>query len=226
MADRSVVALREVERSFSAGDVEVRALRPATLDIGRGEYVAVVGPSGSGKSTMLNLIGLLDHPTAGTYFFEGIDTNDLNENQRAGLRSRGIGFVFQSFHLLAHRSVIENVLLSTIYNGMPRPDRIPAAEEALIRVGLSHRMDFSPMKLSGGERQRVAIARAIVTRPSLLLCDEPTGNLDSGTGEAVLALFDDLRADGLTLVVVTHDDQVSQHADRVISMRDGFVEAA
>lgn len=226
MAEPPVVALRDVERSFSAGDVLVKALKPATLEIGRGDYVAVVGPSGSGKSTMLNLIGLLDHPTGGTYLFDGIDTNDLSENQRAGLRSRGIGFVFQSFHLLGHRSVIENVLLSTIYNGMPRADRIPAAEEALIRVGLAHRMDFSPMKLSGGERQRVAIARAIVTRPALLLCDEPTGNLDSGTGEAVLALFDDLRADGLTLVIVTHDDQVSRHADRVIAMRDGLVEAA
>jgi putative ABC transport system ATP-binding protein len=225
VAESPLVALLDVERSFEAGDVLVRALKSTTLEISRGEYVAIVGPSGSGKSTMLNLIGLLDRPTGGTYLFEGIDTNQLTENQRAGLRSRGIGFVFQSFHLLSHRSVIENVLLSTVYNGMPRADRVPAAEEALIRVGLAHRMDFSPMKLSGGERQRVAIARAIVTRPALLLCDEPTGNLDSGTGDAVLALFDDLRAGGLTLVIVTHDDQVSRHADRVIAMRDGLVEA-
>jgi putative ABC transport system ATP-binding protein len=221
-----VVELRDVQRSYAAGDVVVKALREATMVVGRGEYVAVVGPSGSGKSTMLNLVGLLDRPTGGTYLFEGIDTEQLSEGQRAGLRSRGIGFVFQAFHLLSHRSVLENVLLSTVYNRMPRAERIPAAEEALVRVGLAHRMEFSPTSLSGGERQRVAIARAIVTRPSLLLCDEPTGNLDSGTGEAVLSLFEALREDGLTLVVVTHDDLVSAHADRVITMRDGRIEVA
>jgi putative ABC transport system ATP-binding protein len=175
---------------------------------------------------MLNLVGLLDRPSGGTYLFEGTDTNELTEGQRAWLRSSGIGFVFQAFHLLPHRSVLENVLMSTIYNRMPRGERVPAAEEALNRVGLGHRIDFSPTSLSGGERQRVAIARAIVTRPALLLCDEPTGNLDSGTGEAVLALFDDLRAGGLTLIVVTHDDVVSQHADRVVRMMDGRIETA
>lgn len=226
MAESPVVELRGVQRSFSAGDVMVNALIDANLIVNRGEYVAVVGPSGSGKSTMLNLVGLLDRPTAGAYLFDGIDTNDLTEGQRAWLRSQGIGFVFQAFHLLSHRSVLENVLLSTIYNGMAREKRVPAAEEALNRVGLGPRIDFSPASLSGGERQRVAIARAIVTRPALLLCDEPTGNLDSGTGESVLALFDDLRADGLTLVVVTHDDAVSAHADRVVPMRDGRVETA
>lgn len=226
MAEAPVVELRAVRRSFAAGDVEVNALVEANLVVSRGEYAAVVGPSGSGKSTMLNLLGLLDRPTAGSYLFDGIDTGDLTEGQRAWLRSRGIGFVFQAFHLLSHRSVLENVLMSTIYNRMPREKRIPAAEEALNRVGLGHRIEFSPMSLSGGERQRVAIARAIVTRPSLLLCDEPTGNLDSTTGEAVLALFDDLRADGLTLIVVTHDDLVSNHADRVVQMRDGRMEGA
>lgn len=226
MPDSPVVELRGAGRSFMAGDVEVRALIEANLVVHRCDYVAVAGPSGSGKSTMLNLIGLLDRPTGGTYLFDGIDTVELSEGQRARLRSRGIGFVFQAFHLLPHRSVLENVLLSTIYNGMPRPERIPAAEEALNRVGLGHRIDFSPTSLSGGERQRVAIARAIVTRPYLLLCDEPTGNLDSATGESVLSLFDDLRADGLTLVVVTHDDLVSAHADRVVHMRDGHLEEA
>jgi len=226
MPEPPVVELRDVQRSYDAGDVVVKALQRATMTVDRGEYVAVVGPSGSGKSTMLNLVGLLDRPTGGTYLFDGIDTTELTEGQRAGLRSRGIGFVFQAFHLLAHRSVLENVLLSTIYNGMPRAERVVAAEQALIRVGLAHRMEFSPMRLSGGERQRVAIARAIVTRPSLLLCDEPTGNLDSVTGEAVLALFDELRADGLTLIVVTHDELVSTHADRVVTMRDGRIEAA
>lgn len=226
MVDRPVVELRGVHRSFTAGDVLVSALVDVDLVVDPGEYLAVVGPSGSGKSTMLNLLGLLDRPSEGSYWFDGIDTGQLSEGQRAWLRSRGIGFVFQGFHLLAHRSVLENVLMSTIYNGMPRAERIPAAEEALNRVGLGHRIEFSPTSLSGGERQRVAIARAIVSRPSLLLCDEPTGNLDSATGESVLALFDDLRADGLTLIVVTHDDQVSRHADRIVGLRDGRVETA
>lgn len=204
----------------------VNALVDANLVVKRGEYVAVVGPSGSGKSTMLNLVGLLDRPTGGAYLFEGVDTNELSEGQRAWLRSRGIGFVFQAFHLLSHRTVLENVLMSTIYNGMPRNERLPAAEEALNRVGLGHRIDFSPASLSGGERQRVALARAIVTRPALLLCDEPTGNLDTGTGVAVLSLFDELRAGGLTLIVVTHDDAVAGRADRVVRMRDGRMENA
>lgn len=226
MPSNPVVELRDVHRNFTSGDVEVHALVDASLMIGEREYVAVVGPSGSGKSTMLNLVGLLDRPSGGTYLLDGIDTGLLDEGQRSRLRSRSIGFVFQAFHLLPYRSVLENVLMSTIYNGMPRDERIPAAEVALNRVGLGHRIEFSPTSLSGGERQRVAIARAIVTRPSLLLCDEPTGNLDSGTGEAVLALFDELRSDGLTLVVVTHDESVSRHADRVVHMRDGRVETA
>lgn len=226
MPETAVVDLREASRSYTAGDVEVAALVDATMSVGAGEYVAIVGPSGSGKSTMLNLIGLLDRPTEGSYLFDGIDTSTLGEGERAGLRSRRIGFVFQAFHLLSHRSVLENVLLSTIYSQMERSERIPAAVTALERVGLGQRIDFPPTKLSGGERQRVAIARAIVTRPALLLCDEPTGNLDSGTGDEVLSLFDELRAEGLTLVVVTHDDLVSGHADRVVRIRDGRIEAA
>jgi putative ABC transport system ATP-binding protein len=224
--DAPVVELRDVSRTFAAGDVSVPALTDASMSVRRGEYVAVVGPSGSGKSTMLNVLGLLDRPTEGSYLFEGIDTSSLNEGQRAGLRSRRMGFVFQSFHVLAHRSVVENVLLSTIYSGMPRNDRVAAAKAALLRVGLGHRMDFLPTKLSGGERQRVAIARALVTRPAILLADEPTGNLDSATGAGVLELFDELRAEGLTLVVVTHDSEVSGHADRAIRLRDGRIELA
>jgi len=221
-----VVELRGVCRVFASDDVAVPALMDADMTVARGEYVVVVGPSGSGKSTMLNVIGLLDRPTDGVYLLEGIDTSGLNEGQRAGLRSRRIGFVFQSFHLLPHRTVIENVLLATIYNRMPRAERVPAAEDALRRVGLAHRMEFLPTRLSGGERQRVAIARALVTRPALLLADEPTGNLDSATGESVLSLFDELREGGLTLMVVTHDDRVSAHADRVVSLQDGRIEAA
>lgn len=221
-----VVELRRAGRTFHAGDVTIPALADADMRVDRGEYVAVVGPSGSGKSTMLNLLGLLDRPSEGTYLLEGVDTSTLGEGERAGLRSRRIGFVFQSFHLLAHRTVIENVLLATVYNRMPRAERVPAAEAALRRVGLGHRMEFRPTTLSGGERQRVAIARALVTRPGLLLADEPTGNLDSSTGESVLTLFDELRADGLTLVVVTHDDYVSAHANRLVRLRDGRIEAA
>lgn len=220
----AVVELEGLGRTYTAGDVAVPALAHVSLRVGQGEYVAVIGPSGSGKSTMLHILGLLDRPTAGIYRLEGVDTSGLDEGRRAGLRSRRIGFVFQTFHLLAHRSVMENVLLATIYNRMPKAERLPAAEAALRRVGLGHRMDFRPTRLSGGERQRVAIARALVTRPALLLADEPTGNLDSSTGERVLGLFDELRADGLTLIVVTHDDQVSAHADRAVHLRDGQVE--
>ncbi len=219
-----VVELVGVSRVFQAGDVEVAALSDADLLVDRGDYVVIVGPSGSGKSTMLNLLGLLDRPTSGTYRFEGVDIDLLDEGLRSGLRSSRIGFVFQSFHLLPHRTVLENVVLSTIYNRMPRELRTAAAREALDRVGLSHRIEFSPTRLSGGERQRVAIARAIVTRPALLLCDEPTGNLDTQTGDSVLALFDELRGDDMTLVVVTHDDQVSDHADRAVRLRDGRIE--
>ena len=223
--DPPVVTLDGAGRSYLAGDVTVAALRNASIVVERGEYVAVVGPSGSGKSTMLNLVGLLDRPTEGSYHLEGIDTAELTEGQRAGLRARRIGFVFQSFHLLAHRTVLENVALATLYGRMPRRERTATAEAAIDRVGLSHRIGFRPTRLSGGERQRVAIARAIVARPALLLCDEPTGNLDSTTGESVLGLFEELRADGLTLMVVTHDDKVSAHADRVIHLRDGLVES-
>jgi putative ABC transport system ATP-binding protein len=223
-AGAPVVELRGAGRTFAAGDVSVPALVEADVAVGRGDYVAVVGASGSGKSTMLNLIGLLDRPSQGVYLLEGVDTSMLSEGQRAGLRSRRIGFVFQAFHVLGHRTVLENVLLATIYNRMPRAERVSAAEDALRRVGLEHRIDFRPTRLSGGERQRVAIARALVNRPALLLADEPTGNLDSVTGAAVLDLFDELRADGLTLMVVTHDNNVSGHADRVIRLRDGRIE--
>ena len=217
----TLVQLEGVGRTFRSGEVEVRALRAADLAVNRGDYMSIVGPSGSGKSTLLNIIALLDRHTSGRYSFEGLDVSDLSEGERTGLRAHRIGFVFQSFHLLSHRTVLENVILSMLYGNVPRAERRARALAALDRVGLTERAGFLPSRLSGGERQRVAIARAIVTRPPILLCDEPTGSLDSATSESILELFEELRSDGLTIVVVTHDPLVSARAERVISMHDG-----
>lgn len=217
-----VVELRSVERQFP-GDPPVHALHPADLSVGAGEYVSVIGPSGSGKSTLLNLLGLLDRPSGGEYLLDGIPTAQAGERERADLRARHIGFVFQAFHLLPHRTVLENVLLATIYSGVPRAERRDRAVEALDRVGLSHRLDFRPTVLSGGERQRTAVARAVVSRPRVLLADEPTGNLDSESSAAVLGLFDELHADGLTLLVITHEDAVSARAQRRVRIIDGHL---
>ncbi|MFI5687255.1 ABC transporter ATP-binding protein [Streptomyces sp. NPDC051636] len=203
------------------GPPPVAAFLPCDLVIGKGEYVTVVGPSGSGKSTFLNIAGLLDAPTVGTYLLDGIDTGALKDADRTSLRGHRIGFVFQSFHLLPHRSALENVLLAMVYNATPRAQRTLLAREALQRVGLGHRMDAVPTRLSGGERQRVAIARALVARPSLLLCDEPTGNLDSATAESILQLLDELHADGMTIVVITHDRGVAERGQRTLTIRDG-----
>lgn len=220
-----VVHLMAVARTYQAGAVDVPALKEATLRIERGEYVSIVGPSGSGKSTLLNIIGLLDRPTDGTYLFEGTDVGTLKEGARTLLRGSRIGFVFQAFHLLPHRTVLENVKLAMLYGETDRKIRDERAREALDRVGLSHRVEFKPVQLSGGERQRVAIARAIVGRPSLLLCDEPTGNLDTVNSSTILELFQELRRDGLTLVIITHDQDVSRHAERRVSITDGILTA-
>ena len=223
--ERPVVHLMAVARTYQAGVVDVPALKEATLRIERGEYVSIVGPSGSGKSTLLNIIGLLDRPTDGTYLFEGTDVGTLKEGARTLLRGSRIGFVFQAFHLLPHRTVLENVKLAMLYGETDRKIRDERAREALDRVGLSHRVEFKPVQLSGGERQRVAIARAIVGRPSLLLCDEPTGNLDTVNSSTILGLFQELRRDGLTLVIITHDQDVSRHAERRVSITDGILTA-
>lgn len=215
-----VVALRQLWRVFPS-DPPVEALRSIDLVVGAGDYVAVVGPSGSGKSTLLNILGLLDRPTDGTYHLDGIDTSELSDSERAGLRGRRIGFVFQSFHLLSHRTVEENVMLAELYRGAKRSGRRDRAVAALERVGLGHRLGFLPTRLSGGERQRVAIARAIVGEPSMLLCDEPTGNLDTANTQSVLELFDDLRSNGLTVVIITHDLSVAERAERRVRMVDG-----
>jgi putative ABC transport system ATP-binding protein len=215
-----VVELDGVWRVFDS-DPPVEALRDVNLVVQRGEHVAIIGPSGSGKSTLLNVLGLLDRPTDGRYLIDGIDTDELSDRGRAAERGRRIGFVFQSFHLLSYRTVEENVMLSELYLGTNRRDRRRRAIEALERVGLGHRLGFEPIRLSGGERQRVAIARALLGSPSLLLCDEPTGNLDSKNTESVLDLFDELREQGLTILVITHDHDVAERAQRQVRMIDG-----
>jgi len=216
----SVIELSGVGRRFGT-DPPLDALIDVDLTIKRGQWIAIVGPSGSGKSTLLNVLGCLDRQTSGTFLFDGVDVAALNDRQLAGLRSRGIGFVFQSFHLMAHRSVIENVMLADVYRRNTWSGRRERAAAALEQVGLGHRMEFLPTKLSGGERQRVAIARAVMGAPSVLLCDEPTGNLDSVTTASILDLFDGLNQQGLTVVMITHESDVAARAHRSVRMVDG-----
>ncbi len=218
----TLIELRDLTRSFP-GPPEVQALKAVNLSIAEGDYVSITGPSGSGKSTMLNILGLLDRPTVGEYRIDGIVTGGLGEDERAAVRAQRIGFVFQAFHLMPRRTVLDNVLMPMLYSGVPRAQREERARATLERVGLGHRVDFLPTTLSGGERQRVAVARAVVSTPSILLADEPTGNLDQTTSGEVMGLFDELRADGLTLVVITHDAAVAARADRQVRITDGRV---
>ncbi|TYB45697.1 ABC transporter ATP-binding protein [Actinomadura chibensis] len=220
-----VIAFDAVSKTYP-GPPPVTALRPSHLTVSPGEYVTVVGPSGSGKSTFLNIAGLLDRPSGGAYRLDGIDTGALSDQDRTSLRGRRLGFVFQSFHLMPRRSAVENVMLALLYTGSPRGRRIERATETLQRVGLGHRSHAMAGQLSGGERQRVAIARALVNRPSLLLCDEPTGNLDTATAATVLALIDELHAEGFTVLVVTHDPGVAARGQRSIVIRDGALTEA
>jgi putative ABC transport system ATP-binding protein len=217
-----IAELDGVGRTFS-GSPPVEALRHATLSIQEGEYLSIVGPSGSGKSTLLNVLGCLDRPTSGRYLLTGVDVGRLSDAKRTALRGQRIGFAFQAFHLLPYRSVLDNVVTGLLYNRVPRRQRRGLSRDALDRVGLTERRDFDPRLLSGGERQRVAIARALASRPAILLCDEPTGNLDSVTSASILDLFDELVAGGLTLVVVTHDAQVSARASRRVRLVDGIL---
>ena len=216
----TVIELAVVGRIFPA-DPPVVALADIDLRVDHGDYIGIVGLSGSGKSTLLNVLGMLDVPSAGEYFFEGTATTQLGDRQRTALRGSRIGFIFQSFHLLMYRTVLENVMLGGLYTGVPAAERRERAGRALDRVGMGHRRDFLPSHLSGGERQRVAIARALVSDPALLLCDEPTGNLDSANTTAVLDLFDELRAAGATLLVITHDPAVAARASRQVRITDG-----
>jgi ABC-type lipoprotein export system ATPase subunit len=220
LEDMPVVELREISRTYGS-DPPVHALRGVDLTVDRGDAIAIVGPSGSGKSTLLNIVGCLDRPTSGTYLIDGNDTATLGEGELAALRGRLIGFVFQTFNLLAHRTVLENVMLAEVYLGRPREGRRQRAMAALDRVGIGERADFPPKKLSGGQQQRVAIARALMGSPSLLLCDEPTGNLDSVNSASVLALFEDLVADGMTMLLITHEESVAERMPRRTSITDG-----
>ena len=225
MSSDAVVELQGVARTFP-GDPPVDALRATDLVVDRGEYLAVMGASGSGKSTLLHVLGLLDRPTDGTYLLDGTDVGSLSDGARTAWRGQRLGFVFQAFHLLAHRTVLENVVMAQLYNRVPRRARVERARDALERVGLGPRVGFEPNKLSGGERQRVAIARAVVSQPALLLADEPTGNLDSVSTGAILDLFDELHTGGLTVVLITHDADVATRAGRVLHMHDGNLAAA
>ena len=220
-----LLALESVGRRYGS-DPPVEALRDVNLRVNLGEWLAIIGPSGSGKSTLLNVLGCLDRPTSGSYRFDGIDVAGINDGQRAGIRSRAIGFVFQAFHLLAHRSVLDNVMLSDIYRRTPRRGRRERGMEVLARVGLEDRAHFRPTRLSGGERQRVAIARSLMGSPRLLLCDEPTGNLDSATTQSVLELFGELNAHGLTIVMITHEPEVAARASRRVRIIDGLLSEA
>ena len=221
-----VIEIRGLTKVYSLGEVEVRALAGLDVDVEQGEFVAIMGPSGSGKSTLMNIIGCLDRPTDGTYVLDGVDVSTLNRDERAVIRNAKIGFVFQSFNLLARTSAEENVELPLLYGelGWSRVERRRAAMDALHRVGLAGRENNLPSQLSGGQQQRVAIARALVTNPAILLADEPTGNLDSRTSIEIMAIFQQLNDEGKTIVLITHEPDIAQHAKRIVSVRDGLIQ--
>jgi putative ABC transport system ATP-binding protein len=218
-----LIEMRDLEKTYTVGEEKVRALRGVTFSIDRGEYVAIMGPSGSGKSTLMNLIGCLDTPTGGEYLLNGTQVQSMTDDDLARIRNREIGFVFQTFNLLARTSALAQVELPLVYSGLPKKERRERAEKALERVGLSDRSHHNPNELSGGQRQRVAIARALVTGPSLLLADEPTGNLDSATGEDIMRLFRELNDQGNAIILVTHEEDIAAHARRIIRIRDGRI---
>lgn len=221
---QNVINIKNISKIYQMGSVEVRALEDVSIRIDKNEYVAIMGPSGSGKSTLMNVLGCLDTPTSGLYEFNGVNVSEMDDNQLAKIRNKEIGFVFQTFNLLARSDALHNVELPLIYSGMKKHDRKIRAEEALAHVKLADRMHHKPNELSGGQRQRVAIARALVTNPSIILADEPTGNLDSKTGVEIMALFNELHQQGNTIIVVTHEEDIASHAHRIIRIRDGKVE--
>jgi putative ABC transport system ATP-binding protein len=220
-----VIELRNIIRDFKLGPQTVHVLKGIDLDIKKGEYVALMGPSGSGKSTLMNLLGCLDTPTSGSYNLAGRDVSQMNDNELAEVRNKEIGFVFQTFNLIPRQTALQNVALPLVYAGKTKETRIAQAKNVLNEVGLADRMDHRPNQLSGGQRQRVAIGRALVNSPSIILADEPTGNLDSTTSLEIMKLFDEIHKNGNTLIVVTHEEEIARYAHRVIRLRDGMIES-
>jgi len=220
-----VIEIEGVTRLYTMGEEIVHALRGVNVTVHRNEYLAIMGPSGSGKSTLMNMLGCLDTPTSGKYFFNGKNVSEMDDNELADIRNREIGFVFQTFNLLPRSTSLSNVELPLIYAGIGLSERRARAEQVLRNVGLGERMSHKPNELSGGQRQRVAIARALVNSPSIILADEPTGNLDSRTGEEIMQLFEDLYAQGNTIIVVTHEEDIARHARRIVRLRDGLIES-
>ncbi|HCK04959.1 MAG TPA: macrolide ABC transporter ATP-binding protein [Flavobacteriaceae bacterium] len=221
----SVIKIRSITRDFPLGQEIVKVLKGIDLDIQKGEYVALMGPSGSGKSTLMNLLGCLDTPTSGYYELNGVDVSSMSDDALAEIRNKEIGFVFQTFNLLPRTTALDNVALPMVYAGAPISKRHKRASEVLADVGLSDRMDHKPNQLSGGQRQRVAIGRALVNKPSIILADEPTGNLDSKTSLEIMQLFDDIHQAGNTVILVTHEEDIAAHAQRIIRLRDGIIES-
>jgi putative ABC transport system ATP-binding protein len=219
----SVIKIENATKTYSMGEVEVHALRGVSLNINKGEFVAIIGPSGSGKSTLMHIIGLLDRPTSGKVYLQGKDVNKLSQDERANLRNKHIGFVFQQFNLLARTSALDNVILPLLYAGVENRERIKRATNVLSGVGLGERLDHSPTQLSGGQQQRVAIARALINNPTMILADEPTGNLDSKSGKEIMNLLSELNKKGNTIVLVTHELDIAKGAKRTVELMDGAI---
>jgi putative ABC transport system ATP-binding protein len=224
MPDQSLISLSGIQKRYDLGEQVVYALRDINLEIMRGEYVALMGPSGSGKSTLMNIIGCLDTPTAGTYILNGKQVSSMSDSELSHIRNQEIGFVFQTFNLLSRLTAIDNVALPLVYAGVSKKERTERAKAALNDVGLSDRMNHKPNELSGGQRQRVAVARSLINNPSILLADEPTGNLDTNTSKEIMALFDEIHGRGNTIILVTHEEDIARYAKRMVRVRDGVVE--
>lgn len=224
LAAKPLITIKEIGRKYVIGTEVIHALKSVSLTINKGEFVALMGPSGSGKSTLMNILGCLDTPTKGQYVLNGIDVSHMTDNELAEVRNEEIGFVFQTFNLLPRNTALDNVALPLIYSGTNKEDRKKRAETALNNVGLGNRMDHKPNELSGGQRQRVAVARALINDPSIILADEPTGNLDTKTSIEIMGLLEDIHAKGNTIILVTHEEDIAQHAHRIVRMRDGLVE--
>jgi len=225
MTSKALLELKGIAKKYTIGTENVNALRSIDLSIFKGEYVALMGPSGSGKSTLMNIIGCLDTPSAGTYYLNGNEVSTMSDNDLAEIRNKEIGFIFQTFNLVPRSNALDNVALPLVYAGISKADRNERATKALTDVGLQDRMTHKPNELSGGQRQRVAVARALVNNPSIILADEPTGNLDSKTSEEIMNLFEDIHKNGNTIIVVTHEEDIARHAHRIVRIKDGMIES-